>query len=76
MSKDFGEFIMFLVIFSFLILFWEGFTSEMNRGKNVGGVAKYNPTPVTKIVPIQQGGYQQVYINNLGGPATVYYIRQ
>jgi hypothetical protein len=76
MSEDFSKFLSWLIIFAFVIMFWEGFTAEMSRSKNISNVAKYNPTPVTKIVPVQQNVYRQVYVNNLGGPATVYYIRQ
>lgn len=76
MSEDFSKFFGWLIVFAFVIMFWEGFSSEVSRNKNINNVAKYNPTQVRSASPIQQKTYKRVYINNGIGPATVYYIRQ
>jgi len=71
-DEDFKKFFGFLLLFAFLILFWDGFKEDMARRYGTQNLAQQK-TQTTR--PVQQKVYRQVYVNNGGGPATVYYIR-
>ena len=71
-DEEFKKFIGYLAIFAFLSLFWSGFKADMARRNTDSKMVNAN---VTQLVPTQTV-YRQVYINNGGGPATVYYVRQ
>ena len=73
-DDDFKKFFNYLLIFAFLILFWNGFKADMARRDGTNNLAK-NKTNTTQTVQHIQKTYRQVYVNSYGGTATVYYAR-
>jgi hypothetical protein len=64
-SEEFSKFFGILLIFAFLSLYFGSFKNS-NTNQNLA----QNKVQNTQTI------YRKVYVNNGGGPAAVYYVRQ
>jgi hypothetical protein len=77
-DDDFKKFFNYLLIFAFVMMFWNGFKADMAKRDGTNNLVK-NKTTTQQVRTVQSvpKTYRQVYVNNnYGGPATVYYVRQ
>jgi hypothetical protein len=70
----FKEFLGFFMLFVFLSLFWGGLKAQVAKEGNIKTFVSA-PIPVVQVSQQSQIVYRRVYVNNVGGLATVYYIR-
>lgn len=72
-ENPFNKFFGYLMVFAFIMLFWNNFKTDMARRNGTNNLAQ---NKMQAVQSTQQIVYRRVYVNNYGGPATVYYVRQ